>query len=232
MTTMKRFIIASVCLFLSFYSFSETEIFIGGKYINTARKNIMNHGIGADVSFIFSKNDKTFLFAELGFDYDLTPMDSYKSESLKKDNIKDFTVYSFSVPITFGYPFDFQLNRKLSFLLVPAFRYTYTFFNQFYRQYDTFYLSGFEDYYVTKVWTKRNIHQFDSVLNVSFVHSFGKVKLRYGIDVDIPLFTKEEYFVEYKGYFQNGSETKSGQSTVFSDFTIKTSPFVSLGFYF
>ncbi len=229
---MKRFIIALVVFFLSFYSFSESEMFIDVKYVNTTSKKMMNHGIGADISFIFAKNDKPLLFVELGFDYDLTPTDSFKSESLKKDNIKDFTLWSFSVPIAFGYPFDFQLNRKLSILLVPAIRYTYTFFNQFYRQYDIFYLSGIEEYYVTKVWAKKNIHQFDSVLNVSFIHSFGKIKLRYGIDVDIPLLTKEEQFLEHKGYFQNGSETKNRQSNIFSDFTIRASPFISLGLCF
>lgn len=227
---MKRFVFSLLFLFISWFSFSETEIFISGKYINTAAKDTMNHGIGADVSFVFSRNEKSFLFLGLGFNYDLTPSDSYKSASLNNDTIKDFTVYSFSIPATVGYPFYFNLNEKLSILLVPALRYTYSFFNQFYKQADIFYLSGIEEYYVTKVQEIKNIHQFDSVLNVSFVHDFGKIKLRYGIDVDFPMFTREEHSVEYKGYFMNGSETKSDGSNIFSDFMIITSLFVSVGF--
>lgn len=225
---MKKAFIFFITIFICSTVFPATNLYFGGNYTNTAKKDIVAHGVGADFA-VMGTYGKINFFLGLGFCYDLTLDELYKTDSQRGGNIRNFDVQNWSIPLTLGYPIFFDISTKTQFILVPAFRYSYSFFNQSFTRYDIMFLGEEEIYAKTNIGCYKQMHEIGSAVNVSLAHKFGNLPFRYGFDLFIPLYGVEDIAVMYEG-FANGTDMDRKSYNVFSDFTLKTSPFISLGF--
>lgn len=227
---MKKNVLLFLLLFCLKPLFSETNLFFNIDYRNTISNDFIQHEIGANISIFFTK-ENPILFLNVGFDYDLTDDNKYKSEKQKKLDLENFKVFKYSIPFSLGYPINFKLYKNTNFYIIPLLKYEYNLQAETFNQNDKIYFADEEYYYSTNVTAIKNIHQFGAGLNVSMIHNFKNGKLNYGLDIGIPFWTIEDIKIKYKG-FANGSTSDFDTYNIFSNYIMKISPFVGFGFSF
>ena len=199
------FMACTVLCFLSVPVFADDFIYFGGNYSNTIADGNMSHALGGNFSAIGDYGGAKKIYSAIGFTVEITDRKDLLTADLKALGVDDMNTRFYSVPLRVGYPFFFDINDDMRFMLIPSLAFDLHFFHADFTQK----LYGYKVNYELSGWG----YSLGVSVNAGMQHKFNKIYLRYGVDFDLPFMTLLIADINYSGYVK-GSTSDSVVNTM------------------